>query len=382
MENRKTELRVENRKTALVLGGGGSRGAYEIGVWQALRELGIRIDIVTGSSVGAINGALIAMDAFDLAVTLWKEIETSMVFDMDFKDILANTGIGAGKLKGMLHQYIDEGAVRRSPVEYGLVTAELPSMTPKFLIRDQIPDGTLVDYLLAGSALFPAMKSYEINKLRYVDGAFTDNLPVGLATGLGATHIVAVDLESPGVIRKDSIDKAEHIKIIRCPWDLGNIIVFDRLNSRKIMRLGYLDTLKAFHVYDGSYYCFVKGEFDLRRIQGADAAGVIFELDPEIIYKKFIFNLRVKSAVDAQIEAMGKEPQADANSPAALAGKLLESVVSKAKTALNQKAITLTIARSLKETGESKNIFLSRPALKLLKTEILAANYLVKEGLI
>lgn len=39
-------------KTGLVLGGGGSRGAYEIGVWQALRELGIGIDVVTGTSVG------------------------------------------------------------------------------------------------------------------------------------------------------------------------------------------------------------------------------------------------------------------------------------------------------------------------------------------
>ena len=44
-------------KTALVFGGGGSRGAYEIGVWQALNELGIEINIVTGASIGAVNGA-------------------------------------------------------------------------------------------------------------------------------------------------------------------------------------------------------------------------------------------------------------------------------------------------------------------------------------
>ena len=369
---------MEIRKTALVLGGGGSRGAYEIGVWQALKELGIRPDIVTGTSVGAINGALVAMDAFDLAVTLWKEVETSMVFDMEIKDILANTGIGAGKLRDLLHQYVDEDAVRRSSVEYGLVTAELPSMAPKFLMKDQIPEGMLVDYLLAGSTLFPAMKGYEIGSLKYVDGAFTDNLPVGLALNLGATHVIAVDLESPGVIRKDKIDKADHIKIIQCPWDLGNIIVFDRLNSRKIMRLGYLDTLKAFHVYDGNYYCFVKGEFERRNIQGADAAGFLFDLDPETIYKKYIFNMQLKNAVDSHINAMEKEPQADANT---LAGKILEGIL-KAKTVFNQKTIALTIARSLRETDATKNIFLSRPALKLLRNEILAANYLVKEELI
>lgn len=370
---------MEVRKTALVLGGGGSRGAYEIGVWQALRELGIRIDIITGTSVGAINGALIAADAFDLAVSLWKEVETSMVFDMEIRDILANTGLGAGKLKDLLRRHIDEDAVRKSPVEYGLVTAELPSMTPKFLMKDRIPEGKLVDYLLAGSTLFPAMKGYEIDKLKYVDGAFTDNLPVGLALDQGATHVIAVDLESPGVIRKDKIEQADHIKIIQSRWDLGNIIVFDRLNSRKIMRLGYLDALKAFQVYEGNYYCFVKGEFDRRTMNAADMAGFIFELDPEIIYKKYIFHMRLKEAADAHINAMEKEPQTGANTPA---GKILEGILNKAKTALSQKTITLTIARSLKETEETKNIFLSKPALKLLKNEILAANYILKEGLL
>lgn len=367
-----------DRKTALVLGGGGSRGAYEIGVWQALRELGIPIDIVTGTSVGAINGALVAQDAFDLAVSLWREIDTSMVFDMEIKDILSNTGIGNSKLKELLLRHIDEEALRKSSVEYGLVTAELPSMTPKFLMKEDIPEGMLVDYLLAGSTLFPAMKSYEINSLRYVDGAFTDNLPVGLALDHGATHVIAVDLESVGVIRKERLSDAEFIRVIQSPWDLGNFLIFDRINSRKIMRLGYLDALKAFHVHGGDYYCFVRGEFERRSIHGADAAGAIFELDPEIIYKKSIFNIHLKKAVDSHISATEKEQQAGANT---LTGKILEGIL-KAKTTLNQKTITVMIARSLKETGDTKNIFLTRPAMKLLRNEILAANYLVKEGLI
>ena len=75
-------------KTALVLAGGGSRGAYQIGVWQALRELRITVDIVTGTSVGALNGALIAQDSFEEAVALWEEIDTSMVFDLNEKPSL------------------------------------------------------------------------------------------------------------------------------------------------------------------------------------------------------------------------------------------------------------------------------------------------------
>ena len=45
-------------KRAVVLSGGGSKGSYEIGVWKALRRLHIKYDIVTGTSIGALNGAL------------------------------------------------------------------------------------------------------------------------------------------------------------------------------------------------------------------------------------------------------------------------------------------------------------------------------------
>ena len=74
--------KVSEKKTALVLGGGGSRGAYEIGVWQALKALGIKIDMVYGTSVGAINAAMVAQGDLDLTAELWKELETDMVFDM------------------------------------------------------------------------------------------------------------------------------------------------------------------------------------------------------------------------------------------------------------------------------------------------------------
>ena len=71
------------KKTAFVLSGGGSRGAYEIGVWKALKELGVEIDMVFGTSVGAINGAMVAQDEPELAEKLWKQMQTGMIFDLD-----------------------------------------------------------------------------------------------------------------------------------------------------------------------------------------------------------------------------------------------------------------------------------------------------------
>ena len=58
-------------KQALVLSGGGARGAYQIGVWKALEELNIKCNIVTGASIGSINGALYTQGALKEAEKLW-----------------------------------------------------------------------------------------------------------------------------------------------------------------------------------------------------------------------------------------------------------------------------------------------------------------------
>ena len=61
-------------KTAIVLAGGGSRGAYQIGVWKALREMGIDYQLVTGTSVGALNGVLMVQQEYDKALAVWEDI--------------------------------------------------------------------------------------------------------------------------------------------------------------------------------------------------------------------------------------------------------------------------------------------------------------------
>ena len=68
-------------KTALIFSGGGARGAYEVGVWKALEELDIKCDIVTGASIGSINGALYTQGTLKLAEDLWKNINFETVFE-------------------------------------------------------------------------------------------------------------------------------------------------------------------------------------------------------------------------------------------------------------------------------------------------------------
>jgi hypothetical protein len=365
---------AEKKKTAFVLGGGGARGAYEIGVWQALRETDIRPDMIAGCSVGAINGALIAQDDFDLAVRLWKEIQTDMIVDKSFprkKD---------SPLKKLLDRYLDEPKIRAGGTEFGIVTVELPNLTPRYFFLEDIGQGKLIDFILASASLFPAFKAADIDDAKYVDGGYLDNLPVGMALKRGATKIIAVDLETSGLVQKEALKQADDLTMIRCKWDLGNILVFDGKSSEKNLRLGYLDTLKVFGFFDGNHYTFSKGEYSKRMLEPAEAAARIFELDPAYIYTKSSFKRRLSEAVlsyrkETEAEIHSFRDQLKARS---LDKELLLSLLKK----INQRSITLVIADHLQGDAEASEKLMRKSLSLLFKDENLAASYLIKDGII
>ncbi len=258
-------------KTALVLSGGGSRGAYQIGVWQALRELDIKPDIVTGSSVGALNGALIVQDCFESALSVWEQLDTSMVFDVredaslsDYaKEFFKNGGATAEGLRHLLERHIDEDVLRKSEVAFGLVTVKMKGLQPCELFLDEIPKGSLLDYLLASAACFPAVKSHAIGTNEYIDGGYHDNLPINLAERQGAKRIIAVNLDAVGVMKQspEELKDSRTVLYISPNWDPGNFLVFDQPTIRRNLRLGYLDAMKAFSFFDGRLYAFCRHGF-------------------------------------------------------------------------------------------------------------------------
>lgn len=358
------------KKTALVLGGGGSRGSYQIGVWQALREMDIDIDIVTGTSVGAINGAMVIQDEFDLSLSLWKELETNKILDvgLDRKD--------EAPLKKLLNQYIDEKIVRKSKVDYGLVTVELPGLNPHHLYKDNIPEGKLIDFILASSALFPAIKYQDIDNIKYVDGGYSDNLPVDMALKKGATHVVAVDLDTAGIVRKKPLEQTEHLILIHCKWDLGSILVFDKNTAKRNIRLGYLDALKAFGFYDGCYYCFLKGEFNNNDLESAELAAKIFELDPCILYTKASFNDKLKDKVKtyrSEIEQELRDFQTSIKKRRLFKKRNLIKLLKK----VNERTLCIIIADYLKANCDTPNSFVAKTMNAVFHEESQAARYLL-----
>lgn len=269
--------RADMGKKAVVLGGGGSRGSYQVGVWKALRELDFDYKIVTGTSVGALNGALMVQNDYELAQKMWQKLKTRDVMDVAVTDkiegrkdltskvsafiseIVKNGGADPRPLEQMLRAYIDEQKLRASQVAFGFMTVEYPRLEPKILTKETVPEGEMVDYLMASAACFPAMKARVIGEKTYIDGGYSDNVPVKMAVEMGADDVVAVDLEAIGIVRKMNFP-AVRLRYLKSRWDLGIFLLFDSDVTARNIRLGYLETLKAFGKREGCLYTFLPGE--------------------------------------------------------------------------------------------------------------------------
>ncbi len=263
--------------SGLVLGGGGGKGGYHIGAWKALRELGIEIEAVTGTSVGALNGSFVAQGKFQEALDIWENISPEQVMEINgdlFNDLInfklkltleniettmklaekhyKNKGISVQPLREMIDEHVDESKMRQSDIDFGLVTFNLTDLKPMEVFIKDIPEGKVPDYMMASSFL-PSFESMELDGKMFLDGGFHDNLPINLMLQKGITEIIAVDLNAIG-IRKQVKSKSAQIKMIEPSGDLGKILEFDSEKSRRNIQMGYLDTLKAFGKFDGHRY--------------------------------------------------------------------------------------------------------------------------------
>lgn len=362
-------------KTALVLSGGGSRGAYQCGAWRALIELGIPVDMVVGVSVGSLNSAMVVQGDPFLASELWRKLETDKVFDVKPDAQLAEFaaeffkqgGAGVSGLKELVDTYLDEDKIRNSSMDFGLLTVEVPAMKPHYLWKDEIPKGKIGDYIIASSSAFPALKPHKIDGKTYIDGGYENNMPIHMAVERGATNIIAIYLDAVGRYDKDKeMSSSENIKLINPKWDLGSFLVFDPDNTENIMRLGYLDAMKVFDIYDGELYSFAKKEFDKKTLKKLDDLASIFELDPLILYTRKSFIARL---VDIIIEF-------NKRSYALKEQELNPNTIKAYLNSLNKKTVVILIAKNLKENGEA-SIFNKSYIKKLLPAETSAAKLLL-----
>ena len=205
--NRPVNHSVHAPVRALVLAGGGARGSYQVGVWRALTELGWRPGIITGTSVGSLNGAMFALDLYETARDMWLTIRSQDVMELPeqnadlselhafLRDVVRQGGMDVSPLEEIVERVLDEDALRASPIRLGLVTVEQRGLKARELALDDIPHGKVKDYLLASAACFPALRAHIIDGVSYLDGGYRDNMPTALAQKMGADELVCVDLE-------------------------------------------------------------------------------------------------------------------------------------------------------------------------------------------
>lgn len=270
----------KRKNRAVVLGGGGSKGAYQIGVWQAMREMGMEYQVVTGTSVGALNGAMMAQGEFDAAYDLWWNLDNGQVMeglppssqdDPDsrlalyrafVREMVTKGGLDISPLEETIRDILDEEKLRKSGVSYGIVTVDMTGLKPVRMFLREMPEGSVADYMIASASCFPAFKPRTIEKARFIDGGYYDNLPVEMATqaGVELDEIWAVDVDGIGV-RRDFTPSVP-LRTVRCHWDLGSFLVFERERIRRNIRLGYLDAMKEAGRLDGRAYAFTAGELE------------------------------------------------------------------------------------------------------------------------
>ncbi|WP_024621035.1 patatin-like phospholipase family protein [Metaclostridioides mangenotii] len=264
----------------LVLEGGGTKGAYQIGAYKALRSLGMEFQGVSGTSIGALNGAYIVQDDIEVMEDIWLNYDYTYFMDIDkdnyerIKDISFSTksfnsvldlmnkarknqGIDISPLRSLLENTLDERILRESKKDFGLVTVYWDKkLNPHQLYIEDMPEGRLIDYLIASSSL-PIFQINRMDDRLYLDGVFSDNIPVGLLKDKGYEDIVVIRLVDD-LIGKMSLNKYSNmnVKTIIPSEYLGGSLNKDRDSVEKNIKLGYLDTMKAYERCDGVKYFF------------------------------------------------------------------------------------------------------------------------------
>ena len=262
-----------SKEYGLVLDGGGARGAYQIGAWKALHEAGVQIRGIAGTSVGALNGALICMGDVDEAEHIWKEMTFSKVMDVDddwmerlfqkevpmrelLKELmlrLRDGGIDVTPLKDLIHNVLDEDRIRSAGIDFSLLTFSLSDMKELDLTLDEIPEGLLADFLLASACLL-GFKNEPLHGKTYLDGGVINNVPLNSLVKRGYRDIITVRIYGPGREPRVRLDQGTQVYEIAPRVHLGSIIEYQGKRSRQNLKIGYYDAKRMVYGLKGLIY--------------------------------------------------------------------------------------------------------------------------------
>jgi NTE family protein len=254
-------------RLGLALSGGGALGAYQIGVWKALQESGLsqHIQIIAGTSIGAVNGAMIVQGAFEQLEDMWRNMKPGNIFQslqsfsslhemntrhymLLAKDLLTKGRIDITPFKQNLKATIDEARIRKANIQFALNVWDVFKFRGEQYLLSDIPEGQLVDYILA-SASFPLFWAHEIEGRYYLDGGIDLNLPIDIPfEKSSADHVIAVDVATYMKYRPKQVWKVnqnkDRLTLIRPSKNIGSPMSFSAKIANRQIELGYQDAVQ------------------------------------------------------------------------------------------------------------------------------------------
>ncbi len=320
-------------KYGLVLAGGGAKGVYELGAWKAMREIGVGFSVIAGVSIGSINGALIASDCYDEAKEFWREASIDKGINLSselknpeklfsirnyptlLKEVWKNGGIDASPTRDLISRFIDEDKVRKSGIDLGMITFSLDDYSSKEIFLKDIPDGHLIEYLLASSKI-PGVSNIGPEGERFLDGGVYDNTPVEMLVKNGYNKLIVVDISNlKGIAHRADFTNTQIVYIRPNNVDeLGAAFDFSEEMYEKRIKMGYLDAQKAFGLLSGRLYYFGKDVFRKMVVAyGSEACAQLENMASELglerlkVYDEKTFICELKTLYDDFVTENNKQ---------------------------------------------------------------------------
>lgn len=210
-------MKIETKHPlAFVLSGGGARGAYQVGALKALLEAGLKPDILVGTSIGAVNSAYLALrgvnlDGVESLKIPWSEVYAADLFPtqtvwLTMRILFDRMGWQPDtRLRDFFQKYGLVPDLRFKDIKgvrLLLVSSDLNSGSAVVYGTD--PDQSVLEGLLASTALPPWAHPLELESQLLVDGGVVSNLPIETALSQGAKEIVALDLSDLRALPRES----------------------------------------------------------------------------------------------------------------------------------------------------------------------------------
>lgn len=260
-------------KVGLVLAGGGARGAYQIGSWKALKELGIdkHIKVISGTSIGALNSVLFMKGDIDLAEELWTTISREKILptnerDLALKSFFLNMGIknidlirkympriiSGGNISRIglesIIRSIDLKFINKSDITCYATCTEIPSLKCKYFKLNDYKEELAKKILLATSAIPMIYDIEEVKGIKYLDGGIVDNIPITPVYEEGCDIIIIIHLSKESNLNKREYPNSSIIEITPTVIEKGafeGVLDFNVDIAKEKMSIGYEDTMDS-----------------------------------------------------------------------------------------------------------------------------------------